>query len=142
MADEPRSFSTSTVEANRARNQGLGVGQRELNLQHDPDRSLHATEADRPEAFHADFQAGARGGDRPQSEAPADRGPVLGEGVPRNVDAHDLGDADRPQLDWGDPAGEAMFSSNHTRRGVKTEAERGQGPKTRRRTKDIINRKP
>jgi len=37
MADpEDRSFDPSTPEANRARQQGLGVGQRELEAQGDP----------------------------------------------------------------------------------------------------------
>ena len=38
MADETRSFDPSTVEANRGREQGLGVGQRELDAQRDPDQ--------------------------------------------------------------------------------------------------------
>jgi hypothetical protein len=37
-ADETRSFDTSAVEANRALEQGLGVGQRELDAQRDPDQ--------------------------------------------------------------------------------------------------------
>ena len=36
-ADETRSFDPSTPETNRGRGQGLGVGQRELNAQRDPD---------------------------------------------------------------------------------------------------------
>ena len=39
-----------------------------------------------------------------------------------------LAGKDRPEEDWGDPAGEgAAYSANHTRRPLKTEAERGQG---------------
>jgi hypothetical protein len=34
-----------------------------------------------------------------------------------------------------------MHSANHTRRGVKTEAERGQGAKTRQMNKDIVSRR-
>lgn len=33
--DEPKAFQPSTVEANRARQQGLGLGRRELEAQHD-----------------------------------------------------------------------------------------------------------
>ena len=36
MADDDRTFRTSTPEANRAEQQGLGVGQRELDAQADP----------------------------------------------------------------------------------------------------------
>jgi len=61
--------------------------------------------------------------------------------APNAVDPHRLGEPDNPQLDWGEPAGEAVFSSNHTRRPLKAEAERSQGLKTRTRTKDIISRR-
>jgi hypothetical protein len=37
VADEDRTFETSEIEANRGREQGLGVGQRELDAQRDPD---------------------------------------------------------------------------------------------------------
>lgn len=35
-ADEGRSFETGTVRADRAREQGLGLGERELQAQRDP----------------------------------------------------------------------------------------------------------
>ncbi|HEX3365877.1 hypothetical protein [Phenylobacterium sp.] len=38
MADEDRTFETSEIEANPGREQGLGVGQRELDAQRDPDQ--------------------------------------------------------------------------------------------------------
>jgi hypothetical protein len=39
MADEDRSFDpTATTEANRGREQGLGMGARELDAQRDPDQ--------------------------------------------------------------------------------------------------------
>lgn len=66
----------------------------------------------------------------------------LGAGTPANVDQHKLGQPDKPQQDWGESAApEATFSSNHTRRGEKTEAERGQGLKTRQANKDIVSRR-
>jgi hypothetical protein len=66
----------------------------------------------------------------------------LGAGTPANVDVHKLGQEDRPQEDWGEPAAaEATFSSNHTRRPLRTEAERGQGNKTRKANKDIVSRR-
>jgi hypothetical protein len=66
----------------------------------------------------------------------------LGEGTPANVDVHNLGQSDNPEEDWGEPADpEATFSSNHTRRPEKTEAERGQGAKTRAANKDIVSRR-
>jgi hypothetical protein len=68
-----------------------------------------------------------------QREAGARGGPGVG----------DLGQEDRPQQEWGPDADEeALFSANHTRRPVRTEAERGQGAKTRKRNKDIISRRP
>jgi hypothetical protein len=42
MADEDRTFQTSTPEANRAEQQGLGAGQRELDAQRDPGEELEA----------------------------------------------------------------------------------------------------
>lgn len=68
----------------------------------------------------------------------------LGAGTPAGVDVHDLGQKDRPQEEWGEELSDEeglMHSSNHTRRPIKTEAERGQGAKTRRMTKDIISRR-
>ena len=66
----------------------------------------------------------------------------LGAGAPAGVDVHDLGQTDNPQQEWGPEADEeALFSSNHTRRPVRTEAERGQGAKTRQRNKDIVSRR-
>ena len=64
--------------------------------------------------------------------------PILGEGTPANVDVHKLGQSDRPEEGWGEAGGEAVFSSNHSRRG---EMIREQGEKTRRATKDIISRR-
>jgi hypothetical protein len=53
-----------------------------------------------------------------------------------------MGEGDNPQEDWGDPADEgATYSANHLRRPVKTEAERGQGKKTRTARKDQISRR-
>jgi hypothetical protein len=66
----------------------------------------------------------------------------LGAGTPANVDVHKLGQEDRPQEDWGEPAAEgATFSANHSRRAVRTEGERGQGSKTRTANKDIVSRR-
>ena len=66
----------------------------------------------------------------------------LGAGTPANVDLHKLGQEDKPQEDWGEPADpEAVFSSYHTRRAERTEAERGQGQKTRTKNKNIVSRR-
>jgi len=66
----------------------------------------------------------------------------LGASTPPGVDVHKLGQPDQPQQDWGSTAGEAaVFSANHSRRGVRTEAERSQGAKTRRLNKDIVSRR-
>ncbi|WP_309090941.1 hypothetical protein [Phenylobacterium sp.] len=66
----------------------------------------------------------------------------LGAGTPPNVDIHKLGQTDNPEQDWGEPAAEgAMFSSNKTNRGGRTELERGQGAKTRAANKNIVSRR-
>ena len=76
-----------------------------------------------------------------RSFSPA-QGTALGEGVPANVDIHKLGEGDRPEADWGESAGpDAVHSANHTRRPDKTEAERGQGPRTRKLNRDIASRR-
>ena len=53
MADEDRPFHTSTPEANRAADQGLGVGAREIAAQRDPGEpapgEVDRTEVDAPE---------------------------------------------------------------------------------------------
>jgi hypothetical protein len=114
MADEDRTFLPTEAQANRARQQGLGVGQKEMDAQRDPSREQHATVPDRTEAFDdAETLAAAQDGQ-----------------------------TDNPEEDWGEPAGEdALHGANHTRRPAKTEAERGQGAKTRQHTKDIISRR-
>lgn len=166
MADpKDHTFTTDEASANRARTQGLGLGQSEMNAQGDPSRRETATNpeqrsfrgdaaaptnADRPS--EADFglegrgqeaRSGDAGGEAGRNAADIDdvRGD-LGAGTPPNVDVHKLGQDDKPQEDWGDPADEgAVFSSNHTRRAERTEAERAQGAKTRQANKDIVSRR-
>lgn len=136
MADEDRTFSPSTVSANRTQMQGNGVGQEEMNLQRAPNRSQGATEADRTQGWDNDpagagDDLGGGAGDEESAE------PRLGQGTQANLDPRDIGERDDPQLDWGEPEPGAVFSSNNTRRPEKTEAERGQGPLTRARNKEI-----
>jgi hypothetical protein len=79
-----------------------------------------------------------------------DRQQGLGEGQ-READAvvEAVGNApalegisDNPEEDWGEPADPGTaYSVNHTRRGQKTDAERGPGRKTRAATKDTISRR-
>jgi hypothetical protein len=156
MADEPRTYSPSKVEATRARMQGLGAGQSDMDQQQDPSRERIATAADRPEPF--DTEAGfSQSGDPPQT---ADFGEETTEarepeprsfdtapephmvGTPANVDPHNLGEADNPELDWGESEPGAVHGATNTRRPIKTEAERGQGPKTRSRNKQIVSGRP
>jgi hypothetical protein len=151
MADEDRTFQPRQAEVNRARQQGLGVGQTEMDLQRDPDRNLSATDPERTEPFLSNDEAGApnvmggsdqAGADDDRNAAGVNDGPILGEGTPANVDIHKLGERDNPQADWGDEVEEgATFSSTNTRRGVHTEGERGQGAKTRQLNKDTISRR-
>jgi hypothetical protein len=174
MAQDDRTFQTSTPAAKRAEKQGLGVGQREMDAQQPPPRDQHALDPQRAEPFgddpagtgddrgqgSSDMGAGAasRGpGDGAQSrgEAPAedrafdDRNAAgigdagdLGAGTPAGVDIHDLDQEDKPEQAWGDETEEGLaHAANHTRRAVKTEAERGQGAKTRAANKDIVSRR-
>ncbi|MCR5878356.1 hypothetical protein [Phenylobacterium sp. J367] len=46
MADQDRTFTTDDVSANRGRQQGLGVGERELEAQHDPTVDVDQLEED------------------------------------------------------------------------------------------------
>jgi hypothetical protein len=141
MAEEDRSFSPTEAEANRGRQQGLGVGQREMDAQRDPSREQHAVDPNRPEPFDTDLEPSRGDIDDRNASGLSDAGD-LGAGTPANVDIHKLGQNDHPEQDWGEPAGEgAMHSANHTRRGVKTEADRGQGAKTRQANKDAISRR-
>lgn len=67
MAQDPRSFSPTTVEANQTREQGNGVGQSELSGQHD------AGEID-AEAIAEDLEAeGRHQGIGHRDGSPADR---------------------------------------------------------------------
>jgi hypothetical protein len=150
MAEDDRTFRTSTPQANRAEMQGLGVGQKELNAQRVAQGDQQATDPQRLAPFETDGE-----GTQPDAQAPAedrafdDRNAAgmgdagdLGAGTPAGVDVHDLGQDDKPQADWGEEGDEGMaHSANHTRRGVKTEAERGQGAKTRAANKDIVSRR-
>jgi hypothetical protein len=140
MAEEERTFDPSQAQVNRGREQGLGVGQKEMDAQKDPDRVSTAIDPSRPERFEG-LEPGPAGGDDRNAAGVGGAG-ELGEGTPANVDIHKLGQDDNPEEDWGEAAAEGtMHSSTNTRRGVKTEAERGQGPKTRQATKDQISRR-
>jgi hypothetical protein len=139
---ENRSFEPTTPQANRSVEQGLGVGQKEMDAQRDPNRDQHATDPRRTEPFDSEGAARADGEAPDRNAAGMEGGEPLGEGTPANVDIHDAGQPDAPQDDWGEPADEgATYSANHTRRPVKTEADRGQGRKTRAAQKDQVSRR-
>ena len=140
MAEDPRTYQPSTVQSNRAAQQGAGFGQKDMDAQQEPNREEHATSPDRTEPF-GNGPAGT-GDDLGETRSFDGEAGDLGEGTPANVDIHKLGQSDNPEEDWGEPAGEgAMHSSDNTRRGIKTEAERGQGAKTRQHNKDIVSRR-
>jgi hypothetical protein len=174
MAEDPSTYQPSTTEVNRARVQGNGVGQQDIDMQQDPDRGTHATEAQNTEGW--DNDPASPGSDRPsqadfsgqdvgenaqgeprsfaaddnsegdnsapgRDEAGVNDTPILGSGTPANVDIHNIGESDNPELEWGDPEPGAVFSSNNTRRHLATESQRGQGAKTRQANKDIISRR-
>lgn len=104
----------------------------------DEDKTFETRTAER-----RSFQAGTSDLDDRNAAGIGEAGD-LGAGTPAGVDVHNLGQKDRPQEEWGEELTDEeglMHSSNHTRRAIKTEAERGQGAKTRRMTKDIISRR-
>jgi hypothetical protein len=166
MANEKRGSAPDAVSANRAQTQGLGVGQEELSAQRVADQELHAIDPQRTEPFDQSLER-TTNADRPSEADFSGQEPddVRARGERRDfrsndlsgeaavddvaadlalggVDARNLGQRDNPQEDWGQPAGDgATFSSNHSRRAVRVEAERAQGSKTRRATKDIISRR-
>jgi hypothetical protein len=155
MAQDDRTFRTSTPAANRAEQRGLGVGQEEMDAQRAPNRDRRATDPQRPAPFDQGAptgRGGAEGEDRSFAEPAAglddrdaaglDEAGDLGASTPAGVDIHDVGQDDKPEQDWGEEADEGLVrSANHSRRGVKSEAERGQGAKTRRLNKDIVSRR-
>ncbi|HYG27756.1 MAG TPA: hypothetical protein VD906_12705 [Caulobacteraceae bacterium] len=71
-----------------------------------------------------------------QQELNAQRDPSRTPGL----DQYDTEGQDNPQEDGGDPSMEAQTGANHTRRPDRTEAMRGQGPKTRAANKAEITR--
>lgn len=121
MADEDRSFEPTQAETNRSREQGGGMGARELQRQGDPAAGATTERT----------VAGINDGDGD-----------LGAGTPANVDVHKLGQRDKPEEDWGDPADEgAQFSSNHNDRGLHRGDDVGQGSKTRQHNRDTMSRR-
>jgi len=75
--DTERGFEADPVKTTRGREQGLGVGERELNAQRDPERSFQPTNADVPEDVTTDTfdddEAVQFGGDRRNREEVASR---------------------------------------------------------------------
>ncbi|MDO8902073.1 MAG: hypothetical protein Q7V15_12035 [Phenylobacterium sp.] len=144
MADEPRSFDPDTTEANRTRQQGGGMGQREMDQQRDPNRDSEAPPAqpqqqqkrpdDRAEPKLAvSRQDGTRLEPR-NGTGMGDTGGDLGAGTPANVDIHDIDQDDNPQAEWGqDTDGAAVHSAS---RGDRAPG-KSQGPKTQARAKEI-----
>jgi len=91
MADEEeRSFAPSRPEANRAREQGLGVGQQEMDAQRDPNRFQTATDPARAAPFDDDLQD-ATNADRPSQAdfGDTDLRAANGDGQARAAETHD-----------------------------------------------------
>lgn len=164
MADEDRSFEPRETETNRSREQGVGMGARELDQQRDPSRPQGAIAPDRTDAFdtsldpttnadrpsQADFgdtdiahaDAAQESGDDRNAAGMSDAVGDLGLGTPANVDIHKLGQRDKPEEEWGEAASaEAQFSSNHNDRGLHRGDNFGHGAKTRQFTKDQVSRR-
>ena len=120
MAEEDRTFRTST-KPTEPESGAAGTGRK--------------TGPRRRDAWGLDPNQG-------RDDADIDDAGDLGAGTPAGVDVHKLGEQDDPEADWGDEGDEGlMHSANHSRRGVKSEAERGQGRRTRQLNKDIVIRR-
>jgi hypothetical protein len=76
-------------------------------------------------------------------QAETNRSRQQGAGVGQNeLDLQqDPTEGGNPEADWGEALEGATHGENHTRRPVKTEAERGQGVKTRKANRDIASRR-
>jgi hypothetical protein len=79
MAEDPRTYQPSTTSVNRARMQGGGVGQKDMDLQQDPDRAAHATSPQRTEGW--DNDPAGTGDDRGQGSSDMGSGAVSQGGV-------------------------------------------------------------
>jgi hypothetical protein len=66
MAEDPQTYMPSTSQVNRARVQGNGVGQQDLDAQQDPSREAYATDPQRLEPFGHEPEGG--GGDLGKDE--------------------------------------------------------------------------
>ncbi|MGE5501636.1 MAG: hypothetical protein ACM3W4_06905, partial [Ignavibacteriales bacterium] len=96
MPRNDSSFSPTPTEVNRARMQGTGVGQREMDEQRDPTRAYSAEQY----------------GDVPEEErtvAQGDLNPPRDPNRPEGADQYDFEGDDNPQEDGGDPAGAAQM---------------------------------
>jgi hypothetical protein len=100
--------------------------------------------ADEERTFNPDQSQANRtrmqGGGVGQNELNAQRDPSRPHNSDGALDQYDTEGRDNPQEDGGDPSMEAQTGSNHTRRPDRTEAMRGQGPKTRAANKAEITR--
>ena len=65
----------------------------------------------------------------------------VGQRQTNGFDPARLGEADRPENDWGEPEVGAVHGANHTRRGEPAPEAQFQGRKTRTATKNQISRR-
>jgi hypothetical protein len=138
MADEDdRSSAQRTVSANRAQEQGLGLGQRELNSQRVANPELSATDPERPEPFDESLDR-TTNADRPDQADFAGQEP----GDVQSGGARDFRSFDTPNDEDYDTLGELDADLPPTsNRAIRTEADRTQGAKTRQLNKDIVSRR-
>lgn len=115
MPQDPRHYSPTTPEANRARQQGAGMGQRDLFEQQDPGQSAERVRGEeRTIGENAEDEASAA------FDAEADETDPRFMGVPAGVDPEGIQEDLVERID-----------KDHS-----------QGPKTRSRSKQIVSGKP
>ena len=138
MADEEdRSSAQRTVSANRAQEQGLGLGQRELNSQRVANPDLIATDPGRPEPFDESLER-TTNADRPaQADFSGQEPGEVQSGGARDFRSFDLPDDDDYDT-LGDLDADMPATSS---RAARPEPDRSQGAKTRKLNKDIVSRR-
>jgi hypothetical protein len=126
LADQNDGVRPDQAEANRARMQGGGSGQREMDAQQDPTGARGGLGGE-ARSFEADPIS--QTGTNPQ-EASAH--------IVEGGDQYDTEGRDNPQADGGEPSMGAQHGQTHVDRPERAQSEAGgQGPKTRARNKEI-----
>jgi hypothetical protein len=123
MAEDPRTYQPSTVQSNRGAMQGLGVGQKDMDMQQEPTREEHATSPQRTEPFGND-PAGT-GDDRGQASSDMGSGAASQDGA--NVSGAAREDRSFEGAGDDEPQGGLQGSDDRDAAGVNQVGDLGEG---------------